>query len=80
MKISMLIYSDFTPLDMFGPLQVWNQLPNVDIELVAKSLEPITTDTPAQIVPTHTYATAASEPDILFVPGGTAGTLSLIHI
>ena len=77
MKISMLIYSDFTPLDMFGPLQVWNQLPNVDIELVAKTLEPITTDTPAQIVPTHTYATAASEPDILFVPGGTAGTFAI---
>ena len=77
MKISMLVYPDFTPLDLIGPLQVWNQIPDVDIELVAKDLTPISTDTVAAIVPTHTYETAAAAPDILFAPGGTAGTLAI---
>lgn len=77
MKISMLLYPDFTPLDLFGPLQIWSQLPGADIELVAKDLSPITTDTPAQLLPTHTYETASSQPDILFAPGGTAGTFAI---
>lgn len=77
MKISMLVYPHFTPLDLIGPLQIWSQLPDADIELVAKDLTPIPTDTAAQIVPTHSYENAAARPDILFAPGGTAGTLAI---
>lgn len=77
MKISMLIYPDMTPLDLFGPLQVWSMLPNTSIELVAKDLEPVSTDTAAMVMPTHTYETAAKAPDVLFAPGGTKGTFAI---
>ena len=76
MKISMLMYPNFTPLDLMGPLQIWSQIPDASIELVAKELEPQPTDTPACLVPTHTFETAAAAPDVLFAPGGTAGTFS----
>jgi len=77
MQISMLIYPDMTPLDLFGPLQVWSMLPDTSIELVAKELVPISTDTAAMVMPTHTYKTAAKAPDILFAPGGTKGTFAI---
>jgi len=77
MKISMLIYPDMTPLDLFGPLQVWSMLPDTHIELVAKELTPISTDTAAMVMPTHTYETAAKAPDVLFAPGGTKGTFAI---
>ena len=77
MKISMLVYPHFTPLDLIGPLQIFSQLPDVSVELVAKDSHPIPTDTVVQIVPTHTYETAAKAPDILFAPGGTQGTFAI---
>lgn len=77
MKISMLIYPDMTPLDLFGPLQIWSMLPDTEIELVAEEISPITTDTPAVIMPTHSYDTACEAPDILFAPGGTKGTFAI---
>ena len=77
MQISMLIYPHFTPLDLFGPLQIWSQLPGASIELVAKELKPIATDTAARLLPTHTYETASRHPDILFAPGGTYGTYAI---
>lgn len=77
MRISMLIYPDFTPLDLFGPLQIWATFPNAEIEIVAKDATLTTTDTPAQLLPTHTYDSAHRQPNILFVPGGTAGTAAI---
>lgn len=77
MQISMLLYPDFTPLDLFGPLQIWSQLPDTTIELVAKEPGLVSTDTAAQLMPTHTYDTAAKNPDIVFVPGGTQGTFAI---
>lgn len=76
MRITMLIYPNFTPLDLFGPLQVWSQIPGASIELVAKDMQPQPTDTPACIMPTHTFNNATSQPDILFAPGGTEGTFA----
>ncbi|MDG2276443.1 MAG: DJ-1/PfpI family protein [Pseudomonadales bacterium] len=79
MQISMLIYPNFTALDLFGPLQIWTMLPDAKIELVAKELGPLPTDTPASLMPTHTYETASKSPDILFAPGGTEGTFAIME-
>ncbi len=78
MKIVTLVYPGVTPLDLVGPLQVWSSWPGAHVEIAARTLDPLATDTVMQIVPTHTYTTAAADPDILFVPGGTDGTLAAI--
>ena len=75
MKISILIYPGVTPLDFVGPMQVWSGWPDLQMEVVAESLDPIETDTVMRIVPTHTYESAIADPDIFFVPGGDEGTL-----
>ena len=79
MKITILIYPGLTPLDFVGPMQVWNGWPDLQMELVAESLDPVETDTIMRIVPTHTYESATAEPDIFFVPGGDEGTLEAMQ-
>lgn len=79
MKIAMLAYPGMTPLDLFGPLQVWSQLPDTEIQFVWKNTEPATTDTGLAVVPTHSFSDAFETPDILFAPGGVKPTLELMQ-
>jgi len=68
-RIGMLIFPRLTQLDMTGPYEVLARLPNTVVELVARNLEPVTTDRGMQIVPTVTYETCPPL-DIVMVPGG----------
>ena len=74
MNITILVYPGVTPLDFVGPLQVWNSWPDLQMEIVAESLDPLKTDTAMQIVPTHTFESATPDPDIFLIPGGDEGT------
>ena len=74
MKISYLIYPDMTLLDLVGPLQIWNNFPELDVQIVSKSMDPVTTDARMTVLPTHTFNNADELPDIFFIPGGMAGT------
>jgi cyclohexyl-isocyanide hydratase len=74
MKIQLLTYPDMTLLDLVGPLQVWSLLPDVEIELVWKSTDPVSTDCGLPVVPTHAFADAAESTDLLFTGGGVDGT------
>ena len=71
----MLLYPKLTLLDLIGPLQIWDQWPGVNIELVSATSEPVFSDTVATVLPTHTYASACREPDVLFVPGAAEGLI-----
>lgn len=79
MQITMLAYPGMTPLDLIGPLQVWNLWPEAEIQVVWKNTDPIKTDTGMDIVPTHSFDQAFTNPDILFVPGGVEGTLNIMQ-
>ncbi|HEV2628588.1 MAG TPA: DJ-1/PfpI family protein [Pseudolabrys sp.] len=68
-RIGMLIFPRLTQLDMTGPYEVLARLPDTKVELVARTLEPVTTDRGMQIVPTVTYETCPPL-DIVMVPGG----------
>jgi len=68
-RITMLLFDGFTQLDLTGPYEVLARMSDVEIALVAKSLEPVASDTGLKIVPTHTFADAPPC-DVLFVPGG----------
>ncbi len=67
--IGMLIFPRLTQLDMTGPYEVLARLPNTRVDLVARSLDPVTTDRGMQIVPTVTYADCPPL-DVVMVPGG----------
>jgi cyclohexyl-isocyanide hydratase len=68
-QIGMLIFPRMTQLDMTGPYEVLARLPETKVELVAATLDPVTTDRGMQIVPTATYATCPPL-DVVMVPGG----------
>ena len=79
MKITMLIYPGMTALDFMGPAQVWAYWPGAEVQTVWKTVEPISTDSAAVYLPNTDFAGAFEQPDILFVPGGTAGTFALME-
>jgi cyclohexyl-isocyanide hydratase len=68
-RIGMLIFPRLTQLDMTGPYEVLARLPDTKVELMARTLDPVTTDRGMQIVPTVTYATCPPL-DVVMVPGG----------
>ena len=78
MKILMLAYPGFTPLDLMGPLQAWSMWPEAEIQVVWKTTAPIPTDTGLSLVPTHSFDNCFENPDILFAPGGTQPTIDLM--
>lgn len=79
MKISMLVYPGMTPLDLMGPLQAWSMWPGSDIQIIWKTTDPVPTDTGMSLLPTHTFSDSFAVPDILFAPGGTAGTFAVMQ-
>lgn len=73
--IGMVIYPQFTALDFVGPHQVLSSLGGFDVEIIAKSLDPVTSDSSLTIVPSMTLAECPAELTVLFLPGGTGGTV-----
>ena len=68
-QIGMLIFPQMTQLDMTGPYEVLARLPNSQVHIVARTLEPVTTDRGLKIMPTATYETCPPL-DVIMVPGG----------
>lgn len=75
-QIAMLIYPGMTVMDLIGPHCMFGSLMGVKIDLVAKTLDPVTSDAGVTIVPTATFQTCPSDLTVLFTPGGTDGTLA----
>lgn len=78
MKIQMFIYPGMTLLDLVGPLQVWGAWPGAEFQLIGQSVGSVPTDSALSVNATHSFDQAWSDPDILFVPGGTEGTFALL--
>jgi cyclohexyl-isocyanide hydratase len=76
-EIAMLIYPGMTALDLIGPQQVFGY-PGVKVELVAKTKDAVRSDTGITIQPSKTFADCADPVDILFVGGGSDGTVALM--
>ncbi|WP_437724940.1 DJ-1/PfpI family protein [Sorangium sp. So ce861] len=76
--IAMLVYPGFTALDLIGPQTAFSILEDTKIHLVWKTLDPITTDSGITLSPTATFETCPEELEILFVPGGVAGTIAVM--
>ena len=79
-QIGMLIYPKFTALDLVGPHYFFACMFGANVHLVTteKDLSPVPSDLGLAIAPTITMANAPKDLDVLFIPGGTEGTLSVM--
>ncbi|QGM44780.1 DJ-1/PfpI family protein [Methylocystis heyeri] len=78
-KVVFLIYPGFTALDMVGPQYMFASLLGAKVEVVAKTLAPVRSDTGLTFTPSTRFEDAVGDYDILCVPGGTQGTLAAIR-
>ena len=77
--LAILLYPEFTALDVFGPHHMFINLWGEQTHLVAKSLDPVATDTGVLVQPTTTLADCPKDLLVLTVPGGTMGTLAAMQ-
>jgi putative intracellular protease/amidase len=78
-EIAMLVYPQMTALDLIGPQYMFASLLGAKVHLVAKSRDPVTSDTGVTITPTATFAETPKDLTVLFAPGGTRGTLAALE-
>jgi cyclohexyl-isocyanide hydratase len=67
--VGVYIWPNMTALDVVGPQQILGFVPEFDVITVAKSKEPVVSDTKIRILPDHDIATCPRV-DILLVGGG----------
>ncbi len=77
--ILMLVYPEFTALDLVGPQHVFSLLEDYKVHLVWKTKKEVISDTGIPIRPTMSFEECREDPDVLFVPGGTNGTLAVME-
>ena len=77
-RIGMLVYDDMILLDLTAPMTVLVPAAS-DIHLVAKSRKPVRTDIGVLVQPTMTFDECPDDLDVLFVPGGLAGSLAAMN-
>lgn len=79
-QVAMLLYPNFTALDLVGPHYFFACMFGAKVHLVTteKDLSPVPSDLGLAISPTMTMANAPKDLDVLFIPGGTQGTLSIM--
>ena len=78
-QIAMLIYPDFTALDLVGPHTFLAGLMNVEVHLVWKNKDVFKTDRGIPIAATRTFDECPRDLDVLFVPGGLRGTVAAMR-
>jgi cyclohexyl-isocyanide hydratase len=76
--IAMLVYPGFTALDLIGPYQFFCALPDHQVLLVSKVKGKVVSDTGLEIVTDCSFQDCPKDLSVIFVPGGTEGTLASI--
>jgi len=69
LQIGLLVFPRVTQLDMTGPLQVFSSLPDAQVHLIWKNLDPVPSDSVMTLQPTVTFADCP-QLDVICVPGG----------
>ncbi len=68
-RIGILIFPDIMQLDMTGPHEVFTKLPDTEVLLIWKTLDPVVAGGGMRILPDVTYETCP-DLDLICVPGG----------
>jgi cyclohexyl-isocyanide hydratase len=77
--IAFLLYPGCTALDFVGPHNMLRGLMGATVRLVAKTKDPIVTDTRLTVLPDTTFAECPEALTLICVPGGTSGTLAAMQ-
>ena len=77
-QIGLLIYPGMTQLDLTAPHQVFALLPNTDVHLLWKTLDPVTSSEGMTILPTTSFRDCPPL-DVLCVPGGNMGQVETMQ-
>lgn len=82
--IGMVVYPGMFLQDLVGPLAVFESLMNREIHLLWKTLEPVGNEQPEHkalipVTPTTRFQDCPEHLDVLFVPGGVPGTLTMME-
>jgi cyclohexyl-isocyanide hydratase len=77
--VAMVMYPGMTALDFVGPQYYFSTLVGATIHHVAQDVRPILSDTDLTLMPTITMRDCPKDIDILFVPGGTEGTMNAMR-
>lgn len=73
-RIAMIIYEAMTNQDFVGPQDAFASVRVTEIDVIAKTLDPITTDSGVRVLPDKTFAQADEKYDLLFIGGGPGCT------
>jgi len=73
-NVGFVIFPDLTQLDFTGPQQVLARLPGSAMHIVARSVDPVPSDSGLGLMPTHTFENCPHL-DLICIPGG-AGVVS----
>ncbi|KAK9237326.1 class I glutamine amidotransferase-like protein [Lipomyces kononenkoae] len=68
-RIGLILFPRLTQLDLTGPVEVFGRMPDVEVILLWKTLEPVPSDRGMCILPMSTFDECHSL-DIICVPGG----------
>lgn len=68
-RIGMLVFPDIMQLDMTGPHEVFTKMPDTEVFLVWKTLDPVTSSGGMRLLPDVTYESCPPL-DLVCVPGG----------
>ena len=69
LQIGIVLFPKVTQLDFTGPLQVFSSVPDAQVHLIWKRIEPVTSDSVMMITPTISFADCP-QLDVICVPGG----------
>lgn len=78
-QIAIVLYPQFTALDIVGPHHMFTSLMGAKVHLVAASLDPVVSDTGLTLMPNATFETCPADLDILCIGGGSTGTLAAME-
>lgn len=73
-NVGFVIFPDLTQLDFTGPQQVLARLPQSTMHIVAKTANPVSSDSGLGLLPTHTFEDCP-QLDLICIPGGSAGVV-----
>ncbi|MEM5984709.1 DJ-1/PfpI family protein [Corynebacterium hesseae] len=77
LRIAVVLFEGFELLDVFGPVQLFQAVPDVTVVFAGPTSEPVASSQGVEVVPTMPYGQI--EPtDVLLVPGGK-GTRKLVE-
>jgi cyclohexyl-isocyanide hydratase len=77
-RIGLVIFPGMTQLDITGPHQVFAFMPNTQVDLLWKTLEPVKSSEGMIILPTLTFNDCPPL-DVLCVPGGSMGVVEMMR-